>query len=88
MIKLELGKVYKVEYIDKKGNADKFIGVYQGIMSANTVMFLACEKEDNRRGHLFNSYYNKDGYESFWIGTDCINSYRITESSKEEMLSV
>lgn len=87
--KLEVGKVYKVDYIDEYGNKDFFIGEYEGIDTDeyNSIPCLVCGAETHKRGHLFNSFYSENGYESFWIGTSCIKKCVITESTREKMLN-
>lgn len=91
MKKLEIGKIYKVEYVSKEfGKKDVFYGEYVGVAfdPYEGLPCLVCGAENHRRGHQFNSYYADDdmSYETFNIGTSCINECIITESTREEML--
>lgn len=86
--KLEIGKVYKVDYVNDYGEKDCFFAEYVGIAEDEyeNIPCLICRAENHKRGHQFNSYYSEDDYETFNIGTSCIKKCVITESTWEEML--
>lgn len=94
MKKIEIGKFYKVEYNTKYGK-DSFIGQYIGLDESKysvDVECLICGKDGHARIHQFNIPYDQNGiveemqndiangeYETYSIGTSCINKCEITE---------
>lgn len=87
-MKLNIGKVYKVEFINKCGDKDFFYGQYVGIDEDkhNSINCAICGADNHKKGHQFNSYYSEDDYETFYFGTNCIKKCIIAESTWEEML--
>ena len=85
-MKLEIGKTYKIKFNDKF-----FIGKYEGIYYEDhaCIPCLICKEENHKRGHQFNSYYDDSdmAYETFYIGTTCINKCKIEESTWQEMIN-
>ena len=89
-MKLEKGKIYKIEYITKEECKYKWFGVYEGLdFNENGLPCNLCGAENHIRGHQFNIYHSEDymDYETIYFGTTCINKCTITESTREEMLN-
>lgn len=93
-MKLEIDKIYKVQYPVKLSGMtlqDEFIGKYVGIAEDEheSLPCVVCGAQNHKKGYQFNSYYGKGDldYETFNIGTNCINKCTFIESTQEDMLN-